>query len=152
MITIRPMRPKDLDDVAAIEAAFNPFPWPRSQFAGSLVNGHRCRIAELGQSVCGFSIFSSVLDEATLLNIGVHQAHQGLGYGRSLLLEGLQTLQEQGIQQCLLEVRASNRVAQNLYRSMGFQVVGQRNNYYPAFEGKEDALVMAKSIAADTVC
>ena len=45
-----------------------------------------------------------------------------------------------------LEVRASNQVAQSLYEQMGFNEVGVRHNYYPAFRGREDAIVLAKEI------
>ena len=39
-----------------------------------------------------------------------------------------------------LEVRMSNKSAQDLYRRCGFAPVGVRKNYYP--ESNEDALVM----------
>jgi ribosomal-protein-alanine N-acetyltransferase len=42
-----------------------------------------------------------------------------------------------------LEVRPSNVVACDLYRSLGFNEIGVRRNYYPAQKGHEDALVMA---------
>ena len=43
----------------------------------------------------------------------------------------------------LLEVRASNQLAMNVYASQGFRRVGQRKGYYPAGQGqREDAIVM----------
>ena len=42
-----------------------------------------------------------------------------------------------------LEVRVSNLVAINLYNSLGFFEVGCRPNYYPATNGREDALVFS---------
>jgi len=41
-----------------------------------------------------------------------------------------------------LEVRPSNTQAINLYDSLGFETVGLRRHYYPADQGREDALVM----------
>jgi ribosomal-protein-alanine N-acetyltransferase len=41
-----------------------------------------------------------------------------------------------------LEVRASNAAAIRLYEGNGFDTVGRRVNYYPAADGREDALVM----------
>ncbi len=45
-----------------------------------------------------------------------------------------------------LEVRPSNQVACNLYEDLGFNEVGIRENYYPAYVGREDALVLAKEL------
>jgi ribosomal protein S18 acetylase RimI-like enzyme len=47
----------------------------------------------------------------------------------------------------LLEVRPSNQGAIALYKDEGFQEVGHRNSYYPARNGREDALILARSIA-----
>jgi ribosomal-protein-alanine N-acetyltransferase len=47
-----------------------------------------------------------------------------------------------GAQAIFLEVRPSNAMAVHLYRSVGFQIVGRRRNYYPSHRGREDALVL----------
>jgi ribosomal-protein-alanine N-acetyltransferase len=41
-----------------------------------------------------------------------------------------------------LEVRPSNGRAIDLYTSLGFETIGLRRNYYPADQGREDAVVM----------
>jgi ribosomal-protein-alanine N-acetyltransferase len=46
----------------------------------------------------------------------------------------------------LLEVRPTNEIAVNLYRSFGFNDLAIRPNYYPSENGREDALIMAMSI------
>jgi [ribosomal protein S18]-alanine N-acetyltransferase len=43
----------------------------------------------------------------------------------------------------LLEVRPSNSAAIQLYHSVGFNEIGVRKNYYPAPQGREDALMLA---------
>ena len=45
-----------------------------------------------------------------------------------------------------LEVRPSNNVARRLYQNKGFDEVGMRRNYYPAMFGREDAVIMARSL------
>ena len=45
-----------------------------------------------------------------------------------------------------LEVRPSNHVAYRLYEQLGFNEIGVRKDYYPAFSGREDALVLAKEL------
>jgi [ribosomal protein S18]-alanine N-acetyltransferase len=42
----------------------------------------------------------------------------------------------------LLEVRRSNAVAQALYAGFGFRPLGERRAYYPAYDGREDAIVL----------
>jgi ribosomal-protein-alanine N-acetyltransferase len=44
------------------------------------------------------------------------------------------------VREVFLEVRPSNPGAQQLYRNLGFRLVGRRRNYY--MEPDEDALVM----------
>ena len=60
------------------------------------------------------------------------------------LLEHLmERARERGGRECFLEVRASNTTAYRLYERYGFNEVGRRRAYYPAADGREDALVMA---------
>jgi ribosomal-protein-alanine N-acetyltransferase len=48
-----------------------------------------------------------------------------------------------GMNLMLLEVRPSNATAHALYRSLGFNELGVRRDYYPARKGREDGLVLA---------
>jgi ribosomal-protein-alanine N-acetyltransferase len=45
-----------------------------------------------------------------------------------------------------LEVRPTNEAAIALYTRMGFNEVGVRCAYYPGHKGKEDALILARSL------
>jgi ribosomal-protein-alanine N-acetyltransferase len=40
-------------------------------------------------------------------------------------------------------VRTSNARAQQVYERYGYRRVGERKNYYPAQQGREDAIVMS---------
>ena len=42
----------------------------------------------------------------------------------------------------LLEVRRSNRIAQDFYRKNGFDQLSVRKNYYQTKNGREDAIIM----------
>jgi ribosomal-protein-alanine N-acetyltransferase len=92
--------------------------------------------------VAGFlvshEIFSSADEqpaEREVLNIAVDPAYRRLGIGRQLLAA---ELQRGGIH--FLEVRESNTPAQELYRVLGFEVVGRRKEYYD--HPKEAAILM----------
>ena len=47
-----------------------------------------------------------------------------------------------------LEVRESNVRARAIYERYGFSVLGRRPGYYPAPQGREDALLMSITVAA----
>lgn len=148
---LRLMQADDIEAVAAVEKAAAEFPWPQSQFENSLNSGHHCTVLEIEGMVLGFTVFSNVVDESTLLNIAVYPDIQGKGYGRLLLDSGLQAQQEQGTKQCFLEVRVSNVSAKKLYSSLRFNVVGERKDYYPTKVGREDAYVMCCDLSDNTV-
>ena len=63
-----------------------------------------------------------------------------------LLREAMGVARSRGARSLFLEVRPSNRGAQALYTRFGFSKVGVRRGYYPAFFGREDALVLALAL------
>ncbi len=136
-----PMNAHDVDEVAALEASLQVFPWSRGNFVDALDAGYRLWVLRQGGLLIGFSVVMIVLDEAHLLNIGVDRAHQGRGHGARLLRQVMQLASESGASRMLLEVRPSNVQAVALYRHFGFQQIGVRKGYYPAVVGREDGLV-----------
>ena len=61
----------------------------------------------------------------------------------------LQLARGRGAQRVFLEVRPSNPAAIALYHREGFNEIGRRPRYYPAKDGREDAIVMAKELFAE---
>ena len=142
---VRSMIVSDLVTVHQLEQSVTPYPWTHQQLQDSLSN-HHCFVLIINQQLIGFMIFSEVLDEFTLLNIAISPSFTRQGYGFYLLRRGLLFAKQQQAQECFLEVRVSNAPAINLYERLGFQVVGERKNYYPCSSGREDALVMKLAI------
>ncbi|MBQ2952707.1 MAG: ribosomal protein S18-alanine N-acetyltransferase [Clostridia bacterium] len=140
-IIIRRMTLADVDGVAAVEAATFPTPWSRDAFASEMKNvAARYLVAELDGAVIGYAGAWIIIDESHITNIAVLQEHRGRGIGR-LLTQGLmQYLSNLGAAYATLEVRRSNEVAQNLYKSLGFIKLGVRKRYYE--DNGEDALIM----------
>nr|MBR4281300.1 ribosomal protein S18-alanine N-acetyltransferase [Clostridia bacterium] len=140
-IIIRRMTISDVDGVAAVEAATFPTPWSRDAFASEMNNvAARYLIAEKNGGVIGFAGAWIILDESHITNIAVLKEERGQGIGR-MLTEGLmQYLSNLGAAYATLEVRKSNEVAQNLYKSLGFIKLGVRKRYYE--DNGEDALIM----------
>lgn len=140
---IRAMRREDLPTVAAMEAASYDFPWTQGIFSDCLKAGHPCWVMWVEGEAAGYGVLSVAAGEAHVLNVCIGPAHRGLGLGRLLMRRLLDIARWNGATRVFLEVRPSNPIAQKLYESMGFDEIGRRPKYYPAKQGREDAIVMA---------
>ncbi len=143
MIRFRPMLAGDLDQVLANEQRSYQFPWTRGNFSDCLAALHECRVLLWDDAVIGHGILAFGAGEAHLLNVCVRRDRQGEGLGRTLVAHMLERARARGADMVFLEVRPSNLVAIHLYRSLGFNEIGLRKNYYPSSAGHEDAQVMA---------
>lgn len=141
-----PMNERDLEAVTTLEGSVQAFPWSRGNFADSLAAGHCVWVCRIGGDLVGFFVVMVVLDEAHLLNVAVCRRYQGKGYGARLLRHAMQLAAGHGAVRFLLEVRPSNQRAVELYRHFGFRQIGLRRGYYPAAEGREDALVFEREL------
>ncbi len=143
---IRPMRESDLDAVLRIECAAYDFPWTRGIFRDCLRVGYDCSVQLDAGEVVGYLLLSSAGGEAHVLNLAVTPARQGQGFGRRLLRRAVRQAERLGADSVFLEVRPSNVYALRLYLSEGFRQVGRRRDYYPSDDGREDALVLCRSV------
>jgi len=144
MLQARPMSKADLPLIMAIEERAYPHPWSQGIFEDCLkISAYECCIYEDQDGLCAYSVLSTGAGEAHLLNICVRPERQGLGLGRAVLQQVIERAREKGADTLFLEVRVSNDSARRLYESAGFNEIGQRFDYYPADQGREDALVFA---------
>jgi len=145
-LLFRPMQMADLDAVMVIEPTIFPYPWSRGNFSDSLNAGYSCWVVEQDKVMIGYAVLMMVLDEAHILNISIASPWQGKGYGRELLTHLLSIARQYQAQNMFLEVRVSNTQAIGLYESMGFNEMAIRRNYYPARQGREDAILMGLAL------
>lgn len=138
----RAMVAADLSAVLAIEEAGQVVPWSRQLLAECLDSNYQCSVVEQQGKPVAFRIISRVLDEAHLLNIGVAPDQRRRGIGRQLIEQAMVDCAHDGANNMYLEVRASNQPAIALYRALGFRHIGRRKGYYPALDGREDAILM----------
>ena len=143
---LRPMREDDLDVVMDVECRGYQFPWTRGIFNDCLHAGYLARVLEQDGVIVGYGMVSIAMDEAHVLNLCVDPRRQSRGLGRWLLRDLLQLARQRGMARVFLEVRPSNKAAIALYHSEGFNEIGRRPRYYPARNGREDALVMAMEL------
>jgi len=144
--SIRAMQVADLDAVMAIEESVYQFPWTRKIFFDCLHIGYHCRVCEGDRGLLGYSIASSAVGEAHILNLCVALEYRGYGIGRHLLESQIQEFRRNALNTVFLEVRESNQIAIALYDRLGFNEIGRRRAYYPAQGGREDALILALNL------
>jgi ribosomal-protein-alanine N-acetyltransferase len=136
----------DLDEVMAIEDAIYTHPWTRGNFTDSLRAGYACRTWRLDGALVGYFILMAAAGEAHLLNLSIGPRWQRGGQGSALLGEASALARKLGATNIFLEVRPSNHAALSLYGRFGFRKVAVRRDYYPAGQGREDALVLSLAL------
>ncbi|MDT0274992.1 ribosomal protein S18-alanine N-acetyltransferase [Blastococcus goldschmidtiae] len=144
MTALRPMRLADLDAVMALEEElFAPDTWTAAMYREELAQtGTRhYLVADDEGAVVGYAGLIAYDDEAHVATIGVAGARQGEGIGAQLL-DALLAEADRRSPVVLLEVRADNEHAQELYRRRGFTEIGRRRGYYQP--SGTDAVVMRR--------
>ncbi|MDH5190483.1 MAG: ribosomal protein S18-alanine N-acetyltransferase [Gammaproteobacteria bacterium] len=144
---IRPMNEDDLDKVMAIEPYAYEHPWTKGIFRDCLRVGYSCWVIENEQGgIDGYGVMSVGVGEAHILNLTVAPEMQKQGLGKMLLQHFIELARHHALDTMLLEVRPSNKAAVALYVNTGFNEAGVRKDYYPAKQGREDALILALSL------
>ena len=140
-VEIRNMLESDIQSVAEIERMSFSLPWSENSFLSEL---HKTRsiskVAVLDDKLAGYICADYVLDEGHILTLAVHPYCRRMGIANTLVENILQELKSRACSVVYLEVRASNHLAERLYREFGFKIVGMRKKYYVS--PIEDAVIM----------
>jgi ribosomal-protein-alanine N-acetyltransferase len=139
---VRQLVADDLDRAMQIEQAAYAFPWSRGIFEDCMRVGYDCRGIQVGSLLAGYSVQTQVAGECHLLNLCVDPLWQRRHLGSILLEQCIRTAIDSNCESMFLEVRPSNRAGIGLYRKRGFQVIGERPDYYRAERGREKAYIM----------
>ena len=145
---------QDLDRMLRIEQASFSVPWTRKMFEVELEQnpfGHlyvaRPSDDDGGQGgFIGYVCFWVVFEEFRLMTLAVEPSVRRQGFGRALLRHALALGRAQSATRALLEVRASNTAALQLYAQEGFRQVAVRARYYA--NPVEDAILMERELSA----
>ena len=147
LVEIRTMNYSDLSQVITVEKKAYPHPWTLGIFRDCLRVGHHAWVMLLDQNIIGYAVVMLSPGEAHILNICIDPDYQAKGLGRHLLRYLIKSTRHTDIDMVLLEVRRSNTTAQRLYQSEGFHELGVRKAYYPAKDGREDAIILARYLS-----
>lgn len=133
------------DALARIHAAAfgNTRPWTAQEFESLLKSP--------GVILCGdvrsFLLGRVIAGEAEVLTVATNPDFQRQGLGRRYLQDFLATAVKMATETAFLEVAGNNEPAKSLYYNEGFEVAGQRPNYYQTADGRKvAALMMRKSL------
>ncbi|MCM3633816.1 ribosomal protein S18-alanine N-acetyltransferase [Paenibacillus camelliae] len=132
----------DLPDIMSIEQDSFTTPWTEEAFINELTNNMFAQymVMEYQGKVIGYGGMWIIVDEAHITNIAILTPYRGQGLGKRLMHELQKTARFLGAVRMTLEVRASNEIAQRLYRRYGFEAAGIRPGYYS--DNQEDAVIM----------
>ena len=134
---------RDLDEVAALEAACFTNPWTRDMLAGELARNAFARvyIARVpGGRIAAFCACWIVADELHINTIAVASEYRRHRLASALMQHILSDAEADGAHRATLEVRRSNEPARRLYAQLGFVQTAVRPGYYT--DPDEDALIL----------
>jgi ribosomal-protein-alanine N-acetyltransferase len=133
MTAIRRGGAEDLEAVAAIQQASpGAARWNVADYLDQ-----DFRVAMVGNRIAGFLVARTLAaDEREILNLAVAPEFRGKGVARALLDQAFEAFRGS----VFLEVRESNLVAQEFYKSLGFKELSRRKGYYES--PPETAIVM----------
>ena len=152
-LVIRRGEPADIGHVHKLNLALFPESWSEQGLSDALQQGYELLIAEFAGIFSGYLLSMDILDETHILQVAVIPGMQQRGVATALSERLIQQKSAASQHKLLLEVRASNRPAQELYSRLGFHAVGRRKCYYRPLDGHsayEDALLMDLRLNART--
>ena len=132
-VTVRRVERADLLEVARIEKASFPQPWPFQAFEGFL-DEPGFLVADAHPRVVGYVVADVVEARGGpvghVKDVAVHPEWRGQGLGTRLVDRALGVLEARGARRAKLEVRQSNDGAISLYRRFGFEPQHLVSRYY----------------------
>lgn len=131
--TLRDLTFEDIGTVGRLENKLFPVDaWPLQMFYDEFFqpDTRRYVVAEVDGAMVAYAGLMCVDTTADIQTIGVLPAFEGRGIGRALLTELLAEAVRRGADNVMLEVRADNPRAQQLYTRFGFERIHIRRKYY----------------------
>jgi [ribosomal protein S18]-alanine N-acetyltransferase len=144
-VTLRELEWTDVATLASLERElFADDAWSEQTWWAELAGRPRRDyvVAVADDEIVGYAGLDVSGDVADVMTVATAPTLQRKGIGRMLLDELVRRAVSRGCEAVLLEVRADNDAARNLYERNGFEVISVRRRYYQP--GDVDALVMRR--------
>ena len=95
------------------------------------------------REIVGYCLYQTTFEQAEVLRIGTDPKYQRQGIASQVLNKLHELLQLNQVESLLLEVRADNTAAIELYEQQAFSIIHRRRNYYKVpHKPAVDALIM----------
>ena len=91
--------------------------------------------------IVGFTAILETPPDAEIHNLFICNELRGRGVGKILLKQAIQMMSA-AVENLYLEVREDNNIAIALYKSLGFEEIGVRKNYYRKGSIASNAIIM----------
>lgn len=147
-VELRTMTVEDIPAVHVMETRLFPVDaWPLQMFFDELrqTDTRHYLVAESDGRLVGYAGLMCLQPIADIQTIAVEPDMEGRGIGSALLAALIEEARARGADDVLLEVRADNPRAQQLYLRFGFEQIHVRQRYY---RDGTDALIMRLQLAA----
>ncbi|MFK4638394.1 ribosomal-protein-alanine N-acetyltransferase [Paenarthrobacter histidinolovorans] len=141
-VSLRDMTEADIPAVEALERRLFPVDaWPLQMFFDELAQPETRRyvVAEAAEEIVAYAGLMCIEPIADVQTIAVVPEFEGRGIGSAVLAELIAEARRRHAADVLLEVRADNPRAQQLYVRFGFEQIHVRPRYY---RDGTDALIM----------
>lgn len=146
-VALRAMTAADIPAVHELECRLFPVDaWPLQMFVAELAQAETRHyvVAERSGQIVGYAGLMCIRPIADVQTIAVVPEEEGRGIGSAMLTELIRESRLRRAEDVLLEVRADNPRAQQLYRRYGFEQIHVRRRYY---RDGVDALIMRLRLA-----
>jgi ribosomal-protein-alanine N-acetyltransferase len=150
-LKLRKITRTDLEVVHKIESITYPAPWSLNFFKFLYhTNTDLFLVVTFENKILGYIIGKVEYQKSKqystktghVMNVTVTLSNRKLGIGTTLMEELERRFVEKGVCVAYLEVRESNKLAQEFYSNRGYVIVDKIKKYY----GKEDGFVMVKTL------
>ena len=136
---------RDIEAIHRLEEQCFPSPWRRDFFESEMRGDSRFRlVARRDGAVIGYLFAMWFFDEMHVNKIAVAESERRKGIADALMDRCLAFARENGVTTISLEVRKSNRGAQEFYEHLEFEPMYVRPRYYPDGEA---AVVMVRQLS-----
>lgn len=141
---VKELTDKDVDIITALYQTDFLDGWNRQMLLSSFSSGRfKCLGAFKDDLLIGVVAFTLSLDFADIESVVTKLEFRRKGVADILIKSALESIKQQNLSSVLLEVRAGNLPAINLYLKQGFNKISVRKGYY--LDG-EDAIILKKEL------
>ena len=127
------LSPQKIEEIYQIDLFLEGECWTKEMWTSHLSQGNSIifLFCNLNRPV-GFALFASdpFFEIIDLLKIAVLPEFRRQKIAKKLLVQGVNFFQSYGAKRIMLDVKAENTAAINLYKSLKFNVISKRASYY----------------------